>query len=83
MKVVVGLIILRCLVTLQTDSVTGFPQCQAMRLMAITAGDTGVKHLALHEGTVDIDFIVHLAIGKILHTLIQKSRQIMSFRSSS
>ena len=76
MKVVVGLIILRCLVTLQTDSVTGFPQCQAMRLMAITAGDTGVKHLALHEGTVDIDFIVHLAIGKI-HTLIQKSRQIV------
>src|SRR5262245_21099703 len=48
--------------TLQAHAVTRSAQLGAVRLVAITAGDAGRKHLALLERTVIVDFIEHLSV---------------------
>ncbi len=46
----------------RTKSVSGFPQFQSMRLMAITTCDPSVIHLALQKRSVDIHFILNLSV---------------------
>ena len=76
MEVVLFTIVFFRLVALQTNAVTGGPQSQAVRFMAVTAGDTGVIHPALQKGPVDIHFVVDLAISEI-HTVIEQAWQVM------
>ena len=76
MEVVIGLVILASLVALQADAIAGGSQGQAVWLMTITAGDTGVIHLALYKGAVNVDLIVYLTISMI-HAFIQKPGQVM------
>src|SRR5262245_54755698 len=52
-------------VTLQADAVRGCAKLAAVRLVAIAAGDTGGKHLALLERAVVVDLVQHLSIGVV------------------
>jgi hypothetical protein len=52
-------------VTLRTHAVSGRTQLQAVRFVAVAAGHSGTIHLALQERAIDIDFILHLAIGMV------------------
>src|SRR5262249_8924205 len=52
-------------VALSADTILGKAKLGAMRLMAITAGYAGGKHLALLERAIVVDLIKHLAVGLI------------------
>ena len=77
---VLGSIILRRLVTLQTDAVAWGSQHQAVWLVTITAGDTRLIHLALQEGTVDVHLVINLAVGEI-HAVIKAPRHVVIHKS--
>ena len=51
--------------TLQADSGAGRSQVQAMRVMAIAAGDPLLMHAALEKRPVDIYFIENLSVAVI------------------
>ena len=76
MKVVVRRVIGGSLVALGAHTIACGPQGIAMWLMAIGANDACLVHLALHEGTVNIDLIKNLAIVVIKRRL--KHGQAMS-----
>ena len=50
---------------LRAEPIALLAQCQTVRLMAIGAGDTGMIHAALNEGTIFEHFAIDLTIGMI------------------
>jgi hypothetical protein len=52
-------------VTLEADIVPGETQLCAVWLVAVAAGDTGCKHLALFERSVIVDLVEHLPVSMI------------------
>ena len=45
--------------------VPGTVESQAVRVVAVTTSDSRVVHLALQEGSIDIDFIQDLPVGMV------------------
>ena len=64
-KVMRRAIVFSCRVTLEAHAVALRAQLQAMRLVTIAAGHTRVKHPALDEGAVLVDFIFDLSVGVV------------------
>ena len=52
-------------VALQTDLVAVELQLRAVRVVTVAAGDALGEHLALLEGTVIVDLVLHLPVGEI------------------
>jgi hypothetical protein len=61
-KVMVSRVIHIGPVTLQTEVISFLYKLQAMDIMAIAAADIFQEHLALHERSIDIDFLQDLPI---------------------
>ena len=58
-----------------------------VRIVTISAGHTGLIHLALHERPVNIDFVEYLAVGEIQilieqrqHVRVRKRLTVFVFR---
>lgn len=64
-----GLIVLLGLMALSADTISLGDQGIAVRLMAITANHSRGRHLALHEGAIDIDLISNLAVVPVKRCL--------------
>jgi len=64
-SVVRGGVVLRSCVALATHGITLGNELITMGVVAVGANDTGLMHLALDEGAIDIDFIANLAIWPI------------------
>ncbi len=55
-------------VALGTKLIAGVAELKTVRVMAITAADVSMIHLALHKGTIDVILFQHLSVG-IIDTL--------------
>ena len=76
MKVVLGRLVLVGLVALQAHAVSGQAQLQRVRVVAITAGNPGLVHLALQEGAMHKDFVLNLSV-RVIKALIQGGPQVV------
>ena len=76
-----GVVVMRCVVVgrrqvaLGADGVAGRPQCEAMRFVAVAAGDARLVHLALHERAVDVHFFEDLAVD-VVQAYFQQSGEV-------
>ena len=75
-KVVFGCLVLVGLVTLYAHAVSGQAQLQRVRVVAVTAGNPGLVHLALQEGAMHKDFVLNLPV-RVIKALIQGGQQIV------
>ena len=62
--------------TLQADCIAGRTQLQTVWLVTVAAGYPGVLHLALEKGSIDVHFVVNLAIGMV-QSFIQQSWEVV------
>ena len=72
-KMVIGAVISIGPVALEAEVVSLLYQLQAVDIVTVTASDIVLKHFALDEGPIHIDFFQNLTIG-VVQPLIQKGR---------
>ena len=53
---------------------------ETVRLVTIAAGDTGVEHLALGEGTVLVVLLLYLPVGEVVVFIEQRDAVVVAHR---
>jgi uncharacterized protein (UPF0264 family) len=65
MKVMSLPIVDGCLMALEAQRISRFDGLHAVNIVAVAAADLPVVHLALGEGTIDVDLIENLSVRKV------------------
>ena len=75
-KVVLVSIVRIRLMALQAQFITFLEQRQAVNVMAVTAANVILLHLALYERAPDIDLLENLTVD-VVHALLQQRRHLI------